>query len=495
MRIRGISAPFDQVNYPLISLGFFEGETKLRGLSKALDGYINGLLAEIVGRKEFESDRDRISILHSRGKIRRILVIALGKKDEYTSDVLRSAAGRVTRRVRELEFTSFGFVLDQSNSLEDVQALVEGSELGLYTFDQYKSSARKPEVKEMGILLNDRTLKKSGQVIAKGQIIARSVAFTRDLSNLPSSDCTPSILSSHSMKLSKRGKVKVRVIEEEEMMTLGFGGVLAVARGSHEPPKFITLEYSGDKRGGSPIVLVGKAITFDSGGISIKPSEKMNEMKHDKSGGATVIGVIKAAAELKIPINLVGLVPATENLPGGGAYKPGDIVRFHNGKTAEILNTDAEGRLILADALAYAQRYKPQAIIDFATLTGACIIALGNVASGLMGNHPVMNQRILNAADRTGERVWELPLWKEYKDQIKSDIADIKNTSGRAGGTITAAAFLSNFVGEYPWAHLDIAGTAWTQDATPNRGYNQKGATGVGVRLMIDLLHNWKSLS
>ncbi len=221
----------------------------------------------------------------------------------------------------------------------------------------------------------------------------------------------------------------------------------------------------------------------------------MNEMKHDKSGGATVIGVIKAAAELKIPLNLVGLVPATENLPGGGAYKPGDVVRFHNGKTAEILNTDAEGRLILADALAYAQRYKPQAIIDFATLTGACIIALGNVASGLMGNHPIVSQRILDAADRTGERVWELPLWKEYKDQIKSDIADIKNTSGRAGGTITAAAFLSNFVGDYPWAHLDIAGTAWTQDATPHRGYNQKGATGVGVRLAIDLLHNWKPLS
>ncbi|MEE8238944.1 MAG: leucyl aminopeptidase [Nitrososphaerales archaeon] len=493
MRIRGISVPFDQVNYPLVSLGFFEGETKLKGVSIGIDNYLTGLLSEILASKEFENDR--ISILHSRGKIRRILAIGLGKQDEYTPDVLRSAAGKVTRRVRELELTSFGFVLDQSNSLEDVQALVEGSELGLYNFDKYKSSARKPEVKEMGIFLNKRTLRKSRDIVAKGQIIARSVALTRDLSNLPSSDCTPSILSSYSMKLNKRGKVKVKVIEQEQMRTLGFGGVLAVARGSHEPAKFIILEYAGDKIGRSPIVLVGKAITFDSGGISIKPSEKMNEMKHDKSGGATVIGVIKAAAELKIPLNLVGLVPATENLPGGGAYKPGDVVRFHNGKTAEILNTDAEGRLILADALAYAQRYKPQAIIDFATLTGACIIALGNVASGLMGNHPIVSQRILDAADRTGERVWELPLWKEYKDQIKSDIADIKNTSGRAGGTITAAAFLSNFVGDYPWAHLDIAGTAWTQDATPNRGYNQKGATGVGVRLAIDLLHNWKPLS
>ncbi|MFQ6011915.1 MAG: leucyl aminopeptidase, partial [Nitrososphaerales archaeon] len=213
----------------------------------------------------------------------------------------------------------------------------------------------------------------------------------------------------------------------------------------------------------------------------------------DKSGGATVVGVIQTAAELKLPLNLIGLVPATENLPGGAAYKPGDVVRFLNGKTAEILNTDAEGRLILADALAYAQRYKPQSIIDFATLTGACIIALGNVASGLMGNDRVLSRRILDAADRSGERVWELPLWTEYKEQIKSDIADIKNTSGRAGGTITAAAFLSNFIGEYPWAHLDIAGTAWTQEATPERGYNQKGATGVGVRLMIEVLQNWES--
>jgi leucyl aminopeptidase len=258
-----------------------------------------------------------------------------------------------------------------------------------------------------------------------------------------------------------------------------------VARGSSEPAKFIILEYGGRRKSDPTIALVGKGITFDSGGISIKPSEKMDEMKSDMAGGAAVMGAIMAAADLKLPVNVVGLIPATENLPGGRAYKPGDILKSLSGQTIEVITTDAEGRLILADALTYASRYRPAAVIDLATLTGACIVALGDQVIGMLGNDDGLKSQIRRAADRTGERVWELPLWEDYHELIKSDVADFKNSGGRAGGTITAAAFLSKFVGNVPWVHLDIAGPSWL---TKDKPYIPKGASGVGVRLMVQVL-------
>jgi len=264
---------------------------------------------------------------------------------------------------------------------------------------------------------------------------------------------------------------------------------LGVARGSDEPAKFIILEYCGAKRGESPIVLIGKGLTFDSGGISIKPSENMEEMKSDMAGGAAVMGAIMAASELGLPLNVIGLVPATENLPGGCALKPGDILKSLSGQTIEVVNTDAEGRLILADALTYAQRYKPAAVIDLATLTGACKIALGDHVIGIFGQDGPLKEKVRTAGEQTGERVWELPLWEDYHELIKSDVADLKNTGGRAGGAITAAAFLSKFVGDFPWVHLDIAGPAWLAKDKP---YTPKGATGVGVRLLVQCLRDWK---
>jgi leucyl aminopeptidase len=278
----------------------------------------------------------------------------------------------------------------------------------------------------------------------------------------------------------------------EEMKKLGMGAILAVASGSREPPKFIILEYKPPSTRMDTVVIIGKAITFDSGGLSLKPSENMDKMKHDMGGGAAAIGIIQAVSQLKLPVHLIALIPATENLPSGSAYRPGDILNSLSGKTIEVISTDAEGRLILADALAYSQRFKPNVIIDLATLTGACIIALGENVTGMMGNDDELKARVMRAANRTGEKVWELPLWEEYEEQLKSEIADIKNVGGRPAGTITGGVFLKKFVGEYPWVHLDIAGPVWADKDKP---YIPKGATGVGVRLVVQLLRDWKPCS
>jgi leucyl aminopeptidase len=299
---------------------------------------------------------------------------------------------------------------------------------------------------------------------------------------------TPAVIAEKARELARSFGLRLRVLERKQMEKLGMGALLGVAAGSATPPKFIIVEYR--KGGKKPfIALVGKTITFDSGGISIKPAENMDKMKDDMSGGAAVLGAIRAAASLRLPLNIVGLLPATENMPGGRAYKPGDVLRTLSGQTIEVLNTDAEGRLILSDALAYACRYKPAVIVDIATLTGACGIALGNEAIGMLGTDETFKQKMREAGNRTGERVWELPLWEEYYEQIKSDIADMKNTGGRAGGVITAAALLSKFVQKYPWVHLDIAATAWTDKDRP---YTPKGATGVGVRLLTQFLRDYE---
>jgi leucyl aminopeptidase len=278
-------------------------------------------------------------------------------------------------------------------------------------------------------------------------------------------------------------------LSKSELKKKGFGGISAVGQGSKNEPKLIIFEYNG-KRGEKPTVLVGKAVTFDTGGISIKPADKMDEMKFDKCGGCTVFGIIKAAAELRLPVNLVGIVPSVENMPGGESYRPSDIIKLYSGKTAEVLNTDAEGRLILFDALSYGiKTYKPKEIIDFATLTGACIVALGSNVAGLISNNPRLAEKLKQSSEKTGEEIWQLPLNDDYMDMIKSDYADIKNVgSGRVAGTITAAAFLASAIENTPWAHFDIAGTAWVQGGSKDKSYNPKGATGFGVRLILDYL-------
>ncbi len=311
--------------------------------------------------------------------------------------------------------------------------------------------------------------------------------MARDMVNAPPTDMTPTIIAAKARAIARQSGLRIRVLERPQMQKLGMGALLAVASGSAQPPKFIVVEYrSGGKK--PFIALVGKTITFDSGGISIKPAENMDKMKDDMAGGAAVLGAIRTAAALKLPLNIVGLLPATENMPGGRAYKPGDVLRTLSGQTIEIINTDAEGRLILADALAYACSYKPAVIVDIATLTGACRVALGQEAAGMVGTDEKLKQRLREAGDKTGERVWELPLWEGYYDLIKSDIADMKNTGGRDGSVITAAALLSKFVEKYPWVHLDIAAMAWTDKDRP---YTPKGATGIGVRLLTQFLRDY----
>ncbi|MGH1522285.1 MAG: leucyl aminopeptidase family protein, partial [Nitrosopumilus sp.] len=292
--------------------------------------------------------------------------------------------------------------------------------------------------------------------------------------------------------ISKENKMKCNIISKTELKAKGFGGITAVGQGSKNEPKLIIIEHNNGPKNEKPIVLVGKAVTFDTGGISLKPGDKMDEMKFDKCGGCTVIGIMKVISELKLPINVVGIVPSVENMPGGESYRPGDIIKLYSGKTAEILNTDAEGRLILADAISYGERkYSPRAIVDFATLTGACIVALGTNVAGLVSNNEKLTQQITESSKRTSEDVWELPLTDDFMDMIKSDVADMRNIGiGRAAGTITAAAFLRNAIEKTPWLHLDIAGVAWTQVATKDKPYNPKGATGFGVRLITDYLQN-----
>jgi leucyl aminopeptidase len=318
--------------------------------------------------------------------------------------------------------------------------------------------------------------------VRQGQVVAKAVALAKDLGNLPGNICTPSYLAEEARKLAQgNAKLSAKILTEKEMTALKMGSLLSVARGSRQPPRLIVLSYHGGKRADKPVVLVGKGITFDSGGISIKPAATMDEMKFDMCGAASVLAAVNAAAEMALPLNVIAVVPSCENLPDGNANKPGDIVTSMSGQTIEILNTDAEGRLILCDALTYSERFKPRAVIDVATLTGACVVALGKQASGLFGNSEDLVQEILRAGTQSGDRAWQLPLWEEYQEQLKSNFADMANVGNRDGGAITAACFLSRFTKNFPWAHLDIAGTAWLSGGS-------KGATGRPVPLLTQYL-------
>jgi len=471
---------------------FFENE-KMNNVQKEIDNISYNIIKSTFQQKEFTGKLDQSVIIRSNKTIHKILLIGLGKREELNFERIMNASSIGSSFAIKSKLFNISYSLDDNLFTEHVQAIIQGAQLGLYKFNKYK----KDKTKEVSIdlLTNRNKINNLNKQIKTAKIIADGVCLARNVSNMPSSDCTPLMLASWAKKISNKSGLKCRIIKKDQLEKLGMGGIIGVSRGSHQPPVCIILEHKGGKKNERPVVIVGKTITFDSGGISIKPSAAMDEMKHDKSGGASVLGIMESIARLKIPINLVGIMPTTENLPGGNAYKPGDVLTFYNKKTAEILNTDAEGRLVLADALALAQDYKPKAVIDLATLTGACIVALGSIASGMMGNDDRLKRMISNASKTCGERVWELPLWSEYKDMIKSDIADIKNIGGGGGGTITAAAFLSNFVGKYPWVHLDIAGTAWKQKGTPKKGYIKNGATGVGVMLIVELLSNWNKYS
>ena len=478
----------------ILLVGHFEDNQVPEGAACLLDEKCNGLITELIEQRDFEGKLYSSLVVYTRGLIRsrRIMIAGLGKKKEFNLEKLRGVFSKACQKIRDLNITQMAASLDLGDAefsiRETAQAAVEGAMLGLYRFTPYKTPEEDKggELSEFTIVESRAGLLEDVKDGAKtAEIISRAVYCARDLVSTPSNDMTPSILADRASDVAKQGNLKFEALDETTMKKLGMNALLGVSKGSAEEAKLIILEYNGGRKNDKPIVLVGKGVTFDSGGISIKPSEKMDEMKSDMSGGAAVIGTIKAVAELKIPLNVVGIIPATENLPGGKAYKPGDVLRSMSGITIEIKNTDAEGRLILADALTFAGKYKPAAIVDLATLTGACVVALGDYITGMLGTDSDLKEKIRSASDATGEMVWELPLWHEYDELIKSDVADIQNIGGRAGGTITAALLLKRFAGDYPWVHLDIAGPALLSKDKP---YIPKGASGVGVRLLVQFL-------
>ena len=424
------------------------------------------------------------------------VVIGLGKEKDLSIERLRRFAAHAARRVRASGRKTLILPVLVHASLpsleETAQALVEGALLSLYRFDSLKSE-RSPDSKkaidEIILVVQrpaDAAYARKGA--EAGKVIAESVSLARDLINGPSNLVTPTALADEARSIAKKFKLACAVTPYAQLKRLGFGGIVGVAQGSAHPAQFIVLEYRPAKARAT-VALCGKGITFDTGGINLKSAEKMLGMKYDMSGAAAVLGTLKAVAALKLPVNVIGIIAATENMPSGTAQKPGDVLTTLSGKTVEVLNTDAEGRLVLSDCLHYAKRFKPDAVIDIATLTGACIMALGTFAVGLTANDDKLAKRVEEAGARAHERVWRLPLWEEYGDLMKSEIADLRNisTTGEAG-TITAAKFLQVFAGESVWAHLDIAGTAW---ADKERPYVPRGAVGIGVRLLVDLLRRW----
>ena len=444
------------------------------------------IIREITESNEFRAKDGTISIIHNNvgSGIKRALLLGMGDKKNLDPEKTRNLTGKVVNKAKELGISEFVLIPFKNMDKEHLSAMVEGIKLSDYSFNNYKRDEDRNDLNQVRILIRN-DMKNSQKIIQHSVVVSDAVIFTRDISNLPPNDCSPEVLATLSKKLSENQKVKVRVIEKEEMKSYGFEGILAVGKGSASSPKLIVLEYSGSTKN-RPIVIVGKAVTFDTGGISIKPSEKMEEMKFDKCGGCNVLGIMKAVSDLGLDTNVIGIIPAVENMPSGTSYRPGDIIKMYNRKTVEVLNTDAEGRIILGDALSFAVKtFAPKAIIDMATLTGAAIIALGTNVAALVGNEDNLVTKILEYSNQTGEKIWQLPLFEEYKEQLKSSNADMKNIGGRSAGAITAAAFLSNFVEDTPWVHLDIAGTAWTQEGTKEKSYNPKGVTGFGIRTIV----------
>ena len=421
----------------------------------------------------------------------RAMFVGVGDAEKLTLQKLRALAAKTAQKLNknsvesaDVYFTELD--IDGASFADKVQAVAEGIWLGLYTFNRHQTKEKEDKVELSSIhIVVDGDVNAAETALHHAKAIASGTIFARDLGNEPGNVCTPEYLGEQAAALS-HPKLKVTVLDKAAIEKAGFTALLAVNQGSNKEPRFITLEYNGAGNNDAPIALVGKGLTFDAGGISIKPAAQMDEMKFDMCGAAAVLGIFKAVTEMNLPVNLLGVIPSTENLLGGSAYKPGDIVTTYKGLTIEVLNTDAEGRVILSDALAYAAEQKPAEIIDFATLTGACVIALGGQATGLMGTSDDIKQGLMQSGQKTHDRVWELPLFEEYQEQIDSKVADIKNTGGREAGTITAACFLSRFVDDIPWAHLDIAGTAWNMKGTDISPVG--GATGAGVRLLVDYL-------
>ncbi len=498
----------NRVTHKTECLIVFCAETaKPEGDLKKTDSLLKGAVARAMKDKRFEGKLNQTLLIDTLGTVaaNHILLAGVGKKEELNLNKLFQASGSAAKRAEKAKCKKIACApLDSSLSKKlgakkssaydpASQAVAEGLHLSLYRFEVYKTKKKgdpEPVRVKDAVLLAASAGAAAGMKRGAGRakIVADATAFTRDLQCHPGNTATPSFLARQAQAMAKSAGLKCRIVSPPEMQKLGMGALLGVGRGSAEPSKLILLEYSGGKKGQAPVALVGKGITFDTGGISLKPPPNMHEMKMDMSGGAAVIGALQAVAGLKLPVNVVGIIPAAENMPGSRAIKPGDILTSLSGKTIEVLNTDAEGRLVLSDALTYAARFKPRAIVDLATLTGAVLHCLGHHASAVVGSDQDLMDQLIQSGEKTGERVWQLPLWEEYESAIKSDVADLKNIAGPAvmAGTIMGGAFLKAFVDDVPWAHVDIAGVAWGDE----KPCAPKGASGYGVRLLVNFLEN-----
>jgi leucyl aminopeptidase len=482
--------------------GLFERADRADVLPRPLakeDQATKGLLAAAWEKREVRGRRKELTVFHRPDGKGRIVIVGLGPVAGVTADTVRRAAAETVRALKGRGARTVGFRLAtfvSSNVPSDiaVRALVDGATLGAYEFLRYRTT-NEGSVEEATIHLGEEHGREEAalrKALEQQVVVDDCVNWTRDIANLPADTATPEYLAEEARRLGKEAGLKVTVFDEKKLAEMHCGGILGVGGGSHHPPRMIVLEYSGGARGGKTVALVGKGITFDSGGISIKPALQMSDMKFDKSGACAVLGAVRAAALLKVPPRVIGVLACAENLPGGGAYRPGDVIRTYNGKAIEVLNTDAEGRVVLSDALGYVvDHYHPDEVIDIATLTGACVVALGDDTGGVIGNDDHLVQGLLDAGAVTGEPLWRLPLTDYHRELVKSDVADVRNsTEITVAGVLTASAFLETFVGRTPWAHLDIAGPAYTTKTTRKYQpeYMNPGATAFGVRLIARYL-------
>jgi leucyl aminopeptidase len=491
LEIKVIVGDIAQIEADALVVNLFEGVEQPGGATAAVDKALDGAISSLISRGGIKGKFGEVSIVHTLGKLPAgiVAIAGLGKRQDLNVDKIRGVAGEFCRALRKLNCHKIATILHGAGiggiELEaSAKAIAEGAILGLYSFTKYK----KPEyegIEEILIVVREKEkvpiLKSASD---KGKLVAEATNLARDMVNEPANYMTPSQMAEVAKGIAGKYNLEFKVFDREDMEAMGMGALLGVAKGSNQPPKLITLTYKGDERSEKALGFLGKGITFDSGGISIKASEGMDEMKDDMAGAAAAMTALGAIAQLRPKINVTAVIPATENLPSGTALKPGDVLKAMNGKTIEVISTDAEGRLILADALSYAVKQGLSPLIDLATLTGACRVALGTLYSGLFGNDQDLVNKFLKATERTGERMWQMPMPEEYKEQNKSEIADVKNTGNRYGGAITAALFLAEFVANIPWVHIDIAGTAFSAKES---GYIVKGATGVGVRTLVEL--------
>ena len=465
---------------------------KLSYAAKAVDQLSGGAIEAVLKRGDIDGSHGQLHWLYDVANVdaERILLVGCGDLDKLESSKFVSLNRSVAKTLHDSAATeACSCLTDVEVENRDIkwkiQQIIIACHDALYRFDQFKSKSKKTAkpLKKLSLLLpSTKQLAKYKKAAQQASAIANGITLTKDLGNTPANICNPTYLAKQAQQLAKvHSSLKVKIIDEAQMKKLGMGSLLSVSQGSEQPAKLIIFEHIGGNPKDKPVVLVGKAVTFDTGGISLKPGAAMDEMKYDMCGGASVFGALLACAEINLARNVIGIIPAVENMPSGCATRPGDIYTSMSGQTIEVLNTDAEGRLILCDALTYAERYKPKAVIDIATLTGACIIALGHETAALFSNHQSLADKLLNAGQETGDRCWQLPIWDEYQSQLDSNFADMANIGGRAAGSITSACFLSRFAKSFKWAHLDIAGVAWQSG-------NSKGATGRPVSLLMQYL-------